>query len=474
MRINTLVLLIIPAAVYAQEKSDLEQILERMDRLEQQNRELAAEVRALRSELSDSFGARAPGSPLDAGNSPVAAPAVSAQTAAPSNAEASSAPTVPPLEERVAVQEQRAADLAQSKVQASQRLPVTLTGMLLFNGFMNSQGAGGAQDPLVASPFSNASNDGASLSQSIIGLTFQGPRILGGGQVSGDLHMDFWGGTSSSLNHLVRLRVATIRVDWKNQSVIIGQDKPIVSPRDPTSLAQVAFSPLTSSGNLWLWQPQVRFEQRFTLGDDAGVRADVGVYETSEPTASAGTEYLSTLSTVRPAAQGRFMFWKNFDHGVRVEIAPGFHVSETHVAGVSVPSRLFTIDWLIQPMPKIQLTGMFFNGENTAGLGGLRQGFTIFYDGTVRTVGAAGGWLQLSYFATRRLTFNVYGGQESNRPEDLLGGEIARNFSYAANATYQLGPNVLLGWETGQVRTTYLGSMQRLANHYDLALAYLF
>jgi hypothetical protein len=467
IRPSYFVLALIPVLLRAQEKTDLQQILERMDRLEQENRNLAAEVRALRDELAVSHPApSAASSAPEKSSEPQSAAAVSAS--------APVQPALVPLEERVAVEEQRVEDLAQSKVQASQRLPVTLTGMVLFNAFLNSRASGGQQYPTEAAPSETSSNNGASLSQSIIGLTFQGPRIFGGGQVNGDLQLDLWGGSTSSLNHLVRLRVATIRVDWKNQSLIVGQDKPIISPRDPSSLAQVAFSPLTGAGNPWLWQPQVRFEQRFAWGDDMGLRAQAGVYETSEPAASAGPEYAASLSPARPALEGRFLFWKNLWSGARVEIAPGFHTSETHVAGVSVPSRLFTMDWMIQPTPKFQWTGMFFNGENAAGIGALRQGFTIFNDGFVQAVGTAGGWTQLSYFATHRLTFNIYGGQESNRPEDLLLGEITRNFAYAGNAVYQLGPNILLGWEASQVRTSYLGSMTRLANHYDLALAYLF
>jgi hypothetical protein len=460
-----LVLVMIPALLPAQEKSDLQQILERMDRLEQENRNLAAEVRALRDELAVSH----PG--LSAAN----APPPQKSAAAGDTAGVPAAPSAPvPIQEQVAVQERRIEDLAQSKVQASQHLPVTLTGMVLFNGFLNSRDSGGQQDPTQAVASNTQPNNGAGLSQSIVGLTFQGPRIFGGGQVNGDLHLDLEGGSTSSLNHLVRLRVATIRIDWKNQSLIVGQDKPIVSPRDPSSLAQVAVSPLTAAGNPWLWQPQVRVEQRFAFGDDMGLRAQAGVYETSEPSASAGAEYATTLSPARPAVEGRFLFWKNLWSGARVEIAPGFHTSDTHVAGTSVPSRLFTIDWLIQPVAKLQLTGMFFTGENAAGIGALRQGFTIFSGGRVRPVGTAGGWTQLSYFATHRLTFNFYGGQESNHPEDLLLGEISRNFAYAGNVVYQLGPNILLGWEASQVRTSYLGSGNRVANHYDLALAYLF
>jgi hypothetical protein len=447
------ILALMPALLPAQQKTDLQQILERMDRLEQENRSLAAEIHALRDQLATSR-AITPG----IGEPP-------GETAAAAR---------PPLEERVGIAERRLEELAQTKVQSSQRLPVTLTGMVLFNAFLNSQANGGQQDPLQASPAGRTSDSGASLSQSIIGLTFQGPHIFGNGQVSGDMHLDLWGGSSSSLNHLVRLRVATIRVDWKNQSLVIGQDKPIISPRDPSSLAQVAFSPLTGAGNPWLWQPQVRFEQRFAWGDNMGLRAQAGVYQTSEPAASAGPEYLASLSPDRPALEGRFQFWSNLGHGARIEIAPGFHVNETHVAGVSVPSRLFSVDWMIQPAPKLQWTGMFFTGQNAAGIGALRQGFTIFNGGDVRAVGTTGGWTQLSYFATNRITFNVYGGQESNPAIDLLRGEITRNFAYAGNVVYHLGTNILLGGEASQVRTGYLGSMTRFVNHYDLAMAYLF
>jgi hypothetical protein len=442
----------IPRVVAAQDQTGMQQILQRLDRLEQENRTLSAEVSALRSELAAARGS-------NPGNAPAAI-----------DQEAAAAP----LEERVAIQEQRTADLAQEKVEASHRLPITLTGMVLFNAFINGRANGGQQDPLVASPLNLHSGSGASVSQSLLGFNFQGPQIAGGGQVSGQLHLDLWGGSSSSLNHLVRLRVATLAIDWKNQSIMVGQDKPIVSPRDPTSLAQVAFSPLAAAGNLWLWQPQVRFEQRVALGDNAGIRARVGVYQTSESASDATTEYAGTLSGSRPGFEGRFEFWRKFGEHGRIEIAPGFHLSDTHVAGVSIPSRLFTVDWLIQPMAKVQFTGLFFTGENASVIGGLRGGFTVFPSNLIQAVGTIGVWGQLSYFATSRLTFNIYGGQEGHRTIDLLAGEITRNFAYAGNAIYKFGSNVLLGVEVSQVRTNYLQQSNRLVNHYDLALGYLF
>jgi len=451
------ILLSIASLLPAQEKSDLERVLERLDRLEQDNRALAAEVHALRDELAASR---------------VTPPETSPPPAA-------ATPQAPTLEERVAVNESRVDELAQTKVEASQRFPIKLNGTLLFNTFLNGLDNGGQEYPTTASLSTNRGVAGATLSQTLIGLTFDGPHIFGGGRVNGTLDMDLWGGTSSSLNHLMRMRVATIDLEWKNQTLTVGQDKPIISPRDPTSLAQVAVSPLTGAGNLWLWQPQVRFEQRFSMGSSAGVRAQAGVYETSEPTSGVPTEYAGTVAPARPAAEARVEFWRKWGDTRRVEIAGGYHTSRSHVAGASLPSNLYTADWLLQPVRKFQVTGMFFQGQDAAGLGGIRQGFTVFNDGRAVPVGVLGGWAQLTYLATSRLSFNTYGGEEDDRAADLLAGAIHRNFVYAGNAIYRFAPNVMLAVEASQTRTSYLGSISpgfllRVNNHYDLALGYLF
>ena len=253
-----LMVALFPLLLPAQERGDFQEILQRLDQLEHENHNLAEEVHALRAEIAG--GRVAPTSPAPAD----------------ANAGASGAPvnvSPVPMEERVAVEEQRTEELSQTKVEAAQRMPVTLAGMVLFNSFINGRASGGVQDPLTASLADNVSRGGASLSQSIVGLRLQGPRIVGGGQVRGSIDLDLWGGTASSLNHLVRMRVATIQVEWKNTKVTVGQDKPLIAQRDPDSLAQVAFSPLTDAGNLWLWSPQARIEQRFAIGDNAGVRA---------------------------------------------------------------------------------------------------------------------------------------------------------------------------------------------------------
>jgi hypothetical protein len=443
----------------AQPSPDLQQVLERLDRLESQNRELMTEIRALRQQLDSAKAA------------PVSPPPVAAEAGAEG---APAATAAVPLSERVDVAEHRIAQLDQEKISSEHRLPMTLTGMLLFNSFWTGRGGGGVANPTIAPSASGPVNAGGTFRQSVVGLKYDGPEIAGGGKITGSAYIDFFGGTGTTLNQLLRLRVASVNAVWKHTTVSVALDKPILAPREPDSLAQVGVSPLTSAGNLWLWQPQVRVEQRFAFGDQAGLRAQLGVYQTSESGTGLSTEYASSLATSRPGYEGRFEFWKSHGENQSIEIAPGFHFSSTRVLGQSAPSQIFSVDWLIRPAKWIDFTGTFFAGENTGVVGGLRQGVSVFYNGEVRSVRAQGGWAQLKFHLTRRATLNFYGGQEDDRNRDLGPGGIAKNQSYAGSFMYRFGSNILASFESSQVRTTYLFSGTRIFPHYDLAIAYLF
>jgi len=460
--------LLSPAAAHAQ-SPELKEVLSRLDRLENQNRELIDELRALRQQL----GAAQPGTPPGNGDTAAAPPGAPPLTQGATQAATQGAPQVAPLEERAEIQEQRIAQMEQSKVSSEHRLPVTLTGMALFNAFLNGRGSGGADNPTTASATVRQADGGATLRQTVLGLKFDGPDLQGGGKLTGSIYMDFFGG-GTGLTQTMRLRVASLDAAWKDTTLTFAFDKPVIAPREPDSLSQVGVSPLTAAGNLWLWQPQARVEQRFALGDQAGLRAQFGVYQTSETGTGLGaTEYSATLARSRPGYEGRFELWANNGEHRRIEIAPGFHVSDTHVLGQTVPSRIFSIDWLIRPASRIDLIGTFFQGENVGVIGGLRQGVDIA-NGLARAVHATGGWAQLKVRIAPRLSMNVYGGQESDRVFDADDGGISRNLGYAANIMYRLGTNVVTGFEASQVRTTYLGIGTRLNQHYDLAIAYLF
>ena len=90
--------------------------------------------------------------------------------------------------------------------------------------------------------------------------------------------------------------------------------------------------------------------------------------------------------------------------------------------GESAPSQIFSIDWLVRPFSRLDFTGQFFQGENVGVVGGLRQGVTILNDQAAIGRAPAGGWAQVKFRFTQRLSMNFYGGQEDDRNRDLLGG----------------------------------------------------
>ena len=112
----------------------------------------------------------------------------------------------------------------------------------------------------------------------------------------------------------------------------------------------MAVSPLTGAGNLWLWLPQVRFEQDVSFAAGTGLRAQMGVIQTREAGPYAGSNFTGTVEPARPGLEGRFEFFHHLDDDRRLEIAPGFHSSETHVAGQSVPSSIFSRGLVLQPL----------------------------------------------------------------------------------------------------------------------------
>ncbi len=451
------VFLVAPIGLEAQAPGppELAPILARLDRLERENRELADEVKALRARLDGTSTEMA---------GPVAAPG-----AASAPAPASPQAAVPQsLDEKVAIDQQRIEEMAQTKVEASERFPIRLTGMMLFNAFLDSSESGGVEYPVTAvAP--GPGEAGATLRQTIIGLDFRGPTTFWGGSVHGNVYMDFFG-----TGNVVRMRTGEIEVDWLSRSIMVGVEKPIFNPREPSSLAQVGVSPLTGAGNLWLWLPQVRLEQDFRFGDNTGLRAQMGVIETREAGPYAGSTFTGTVEAARPGLEGRYEFFHNLDSDRHLEVAAGFHSSVTHAGGASIPSNLFSLDWGLNPLRKIEFTGAFYDGKNVAPLGeGYQQGFG-FYDGEAEAVHSRGGWGQLTWHLLPRVDVHVFSGQQNDQASDLMAGRIARNLLYGGNVFFRLAPNVLLGPEITQLRTVYLAQGVRINNHYDLALAYLF
>ena len=123
-------------------------------------------------------------------------------------------------------------------------------------------------------PMDSSGSVGGTMRQSILGFEAFGPDFLGA-HTSANVNFDFGGGfpaTDNGVNSgLVRLRTAAVRLDWKDTSVIAGQDQLFLSPIAPTSFASLIVPPLSYAGNLWAWTPQLRVEHRFALSGDSTI-----------------------------------------------------------------------------------------------------------------------------------------------------------------------------------------------------------
>ncbi|MDZ4799332.1 MAG: hypothetical protein SGI92_14305 [Bryobacteraceae bacterium] len=413
----------------------LDGVLARLERLEAENVKLREEVTQLKARLDGT-------------------------AAAPASA---------PVEERLAVAEQRIEEQQQTKVESEQHVPVKLKGMVLFNAYMSGRNGTPQDFPTVATANRGAAAIRGTMRNSSIGLEVQSPYHVAGAEARGEIMLDFYGNFEEFSTP--RIRTGFVDLQWPSTGLRFGIEKPIVAPRNPSSLAQFIYPALWGTGNLWLWQPQVRVEQKFHFGGN-DLRVQAGLLQTNDQRA------LNPASPIvlqpRPAWEGRIAWSRKRDDDHAVEFAPGFHYSRTLVQGTSLPSQLVTADWRIAPARAWEITGAMFTGRNAGPIGGIRQGIVAVPAGGFRSVGTTGGWSQLMYRPVDRLRFHAMAGTQDDRSRDLNRGNINRNFSWILNSMYQLGPNVVVGLEMQQIRTDYLGLPTRVLNRYDLALGYIF
>ncbi len=425
-------------AVFAQDSSKLQAILDRLDVLEKQNAALLQEIESLKETIRDQ------------------------QTK--ENAEAEHA------KERSDIANQRIADHEQTKISASQRLPISLTGMFLFD----ADAITGGKNPQFQSRFSDYSEGtpggGASLRQSIIGFNFHGPEAFGA-KIEGSLSMDFY--SVNGDDSVFRIRRGDVSFDWTDQSLLVGQEKPLISPYEPTSYARVGVPALAGAGNLWLWTPQIRYIRRLALSPATQISLQGALLSTYENYGAAIIPSGISYSPTRPAGEVRFELSHKLGDNTLFAIGAGAHASESHVLGVSVPSRVVSADFKVAPARWIELTGTILHGCNFAILGGLPSGVDV-QGQNVRAIRGSAGWLQLAFPVTSRLTFDLYGGLQSNVARDLSDFQLKGDSVYAGNILYRVAPNVVLGFEGSHQNIDYLYPIKVAENRYDATVAYLF
>ena len=309
----------------------------------------------------------------------------------------------------------------QTKIESGSKYRVRFSGLALLNLFHNGGLVDNLDFPTYAtprSPYNPNSSFGATLRQSELGLEVFGPEIAGA-KTRGEIQMDFGGGfplaAADGINTgLLRLRTANLRLDWKNTSVIVGQDSLFISPLSPTSFASLAIPSLGYSGNLWSWAPQVRIEHRFDLADGQNVIVQGGILDNVTGELSYGSHRIAQAGEMsgQPAYAAR-MGWSRDLNGRPVSLgASGYYSRQNWGFDWNVDGWVAAADWRFPVAPKVELSGEFYRGRAVGGLGG-GVGQSILFSGDpadpasdFRGVNSAGGWSQVKFSATSRLEFN--------------------------------------------------------------------
>jgi len=467
------------AAQAAPSQSADQSLAQSVQELRQQVEELRAAVAEIRSEASQ-YRAESDQLRKELENMRAAAPAAPSVNAEPSAATASVDQRLSSVEESTQVVQNELRTQYQTKVESASKYRVRLSGLVLFNLFGNSGSVDNIDVPTWAAPSSSygaTSSFGATLRQSELGLEVFGPTIRGA-RTSGQVQFDFGGGFPAGAldgvnTGIVRLRTASVRMDWQNTSIVAGQDNLFISPNSPTSFASLLTPSFGYSGNLWAWTPQIRLEHRMAFRSDQDFVVQAGILDNITGDLSNGSHRQPQAgeSTGSPAYALR-TGWMGTLNGNPAGIGVSGYFSPQHWGpGWNVNGWAIGTDWRVPIARQVELSGEIYRGRAVGGIGG-GIGQSVIFGGTpadpyffFRPVNSVGGWSQLKFIATARLEFNGVFGMDNPFAADLhafgspigpYGTVLAANRSQMANIIFRPRSDLLLSAEYRHLRTTQL------------------
>jgi hypothetical protein len=370
---------------------------------------------------------------------------------------------------------------AQPAVRSRSRGTLEIYGLIVANGFYNSAKTNNSDIPAYADTLTAAesashlpmSNVGATVRQSRLGLQVSAVRALGA-EVTGHFQFDFMGGQQPSAagrtSPLMRVRIASVRMDWAHVGLLIGQDWVLLATQTPTSYAGMGVPLFAFSGNLWSRSPQVRFTAETSWKAHLGIQA--AALAPMQPLAqgAVSTQPDSAERSGRPSVEGRaYLAWGSGD--LASEIGVAGHTGWLATGGDSLlQSRAVSLDGRVALGPHLVISGEAFSGQ---ALGAFSGGVAQNLGRGGVPVRAQGGWVQVDI--RPRSGWQIGGGYGIDDPkdEDLLDSGRGRNVTYAAHLIWRPGGGLLFGAEYKRIETLYrAGSL--VANHINVYTAMSF
>ncbi|MEO6803378.1 MAG: hypothetical protein ABI197_09075 [Granulicella sp.] len=393
----------------------------------------------------------------------------------------------------------------QSKLESLSKYPVRVYGLILFNSFSN---AGVVDNPDLPSsaffrvPGTSHGSVSATLRQTLFGIQAFGPKIWAA-TTAADISADFFGDIAytsyGSSAGALRLRRADISLDWQREGsrdeVHLGVDAPLISPLSPTSYATVAQPALAWSGNLWTWEPQLRYKHTLAV-NSANTRTlqfEGGLWDPpglgSDPAGS--TRALSPGELARvPGLEGRVSVHAGAaTHPFSLGVG-GYSDEQLYNSGQKIRTYAVTADWQLPLAPHVELEGEFYRGRGLGGLGGgaykdVLTGLDV-RTGVARTLGlnAIGGWTQLKNRINSQLELNGAFGLDQGFASDFHQLDLGAKLKYPASTTrtqslfgnviYRPKTYLILSPEYRHISSWNIGRPVYRANIYTFSLGFEF
>jgi len=363
------------------------------------------------------------------------------------------------------------AELAQTRVESTSRLPVKLFGTVHAGFFTNSANPNWLDIPnLVMPPPAEGSTGSmsATLRQTRVGFTIDAPRI-GSFRTSGVVALDFFGGIpafqTAPVMGLPRLLVAYARIDGDRTALEVGQDHVILAPRDLTSVAAFAFPLLFRSGNLYLRAPQARVEHAFLprLRGIAGIVAPVAGDFT-------GTDYVFVPPALggersrRPGVQARIAYetTREIDAPRLLDVGVSGHLGWERRGSVLARGWAGAVDFAAR-RDLVGVAGEVFAADNADAFGGA-----LGLDAR-----SAGGWTELQLFPSNRISLTAGIGLDAIQGDRRFSLPRRQNRTGYGSIIFSVTPDVRASFEYRGLETV-TGNATHTNHHFSWVLAHAF
>jgi len=301
---------------------------------------------------------------------------------------------------------------------------------------------------------------GMTAKESRLGADLRGPTVAGG-KVEGKVELDFYADVANpdalDNTHAFKPRSRQLYLQWSDDdwTLLAGQAWEPYVINLPNTLN---FTYYSFQGELGLRKTQLRLTRRIDLGEGTALELTGAAIDPTgrihggdldgdaqDDCADSGLPMFASKAVLKPPIFGR--------------------KAEFGIAGVYALEEYDTMDkeldvWAVQGGWNIPLTQRLtwklnaFAGSNLDSLwGGIGQGVNL---GMNRAIDAIGGWTQLQFTASDKLSFNLGLSADNPSDDDLSSGGRTLNTTWLLNGYYNFNPSLILGLEFLHGETGYL------------------